>query len=136
MCIDSCKSTNGADNLDSVDELADQNSITVDTSHLRSALYVLFQASLNLDAVRADLEKSMNRQAKIHGKLSVMHTFKEWISCKLGLSEPWDPRDGLVHRLDRETKRELEAYLLAPEHAPAMEIHQSPMNIYGKSPCV
>lgn len=76
----------------------------------------------------------MNKQTKIHGKLSVMHTFKEWIGYKLGLPKPWDLRDGLMHRLDRETKRELEAYLLAPEHAPAMEINQSPMNIYGKSP--
>jgi hypothetical protein len=97
---------------------------------------VLFQTSLNLDAVRADLEKIMNKQTIIHGKLSVMHTFKEWISYKLGLNKPWDLRDGTVHRLDRETKRELEAYLLAPEHAPAMEIHQSPMNIYGKSSCI
>jgi len=113
--------------------LAEHNSIEVDTSPLRSALHVLLQTSTRLDAIRAELETNLNQSAELHGKSTVIQTFKEWVGFKLGLAKPWSLHDGSLHHLDRHTKRELEAYLLAPEHAPAMDIQQSPINIYGTS---
>ncbi|KIM33569.1 hypothetical protein M408DRAFT_326261 [Serendipita vermifera MAFF 305830] len=117
-----------------VNKLATETSIEVDTSRLHSALHVLLQTSLNLDAVRAEVTRDLEKDAKHQEKLYKVQAFKEWVSCKLGLNRPGGRRDGKHHWLDPETRHQLEAYLLAPEHVPAMAIDQSPMDITDPHP--
>jgi hypothetical protein len=91
------------------------------------------QTSLRFDthkeAVLEELQQVSDKSTKLANALITQ--VKHWFSHRLGLDrrdrEEWNERR---HDFGH-VMRDLEAYVLAPEHAPALDLYQSPMGITG-----
>jgi hypothetical protein len=98
----------------------------------------LLQTSIGLDAVKADL---LTEIYKIHSDheniaLSVVSQVKDWFSSRFGLMGDHRAHKNRHHQTERGSFFNLEdihVYALAPEHAPALELYQSPMDMNGRS---
>ncbi|KAG8832874.1 hypothetical protein FRC17_000444 [Serendipita sp. 399] len=115
--------------LRGVENLASANSIDVDTSPLRSALRELLEASLRLDSVREKLLEQMERANGDHERFvdAMVHEIKTWVNHKLGYKPkrfPFMTTEG-----QERVFMEVEAFMLAPEHAPALELYEVPINL-------
>lgn len=114
--------------LQDVNNSASKNGISLDTSHLKSALDKLLEKSLRLDNVRDGLLENLNRAHADREQFvnAMVHEVKTWVHRKLGFKRKHLHKDELKHL---EQFFEMQAYVLAPEHAPAVTLYEPPMNI-------
>jgi hypothetical protein len=97
----------------------------------------LLQTSLSLDAVKADLVTEIYKMHSNHKNiaLSVVSQVKDWFSSRFGLmGDHWEHRNRHFRQKKHGSFLDLEdmhVYALAPEHAPALELHQSSIDING-----
>lgn len=117
-----------------MNKLADDAGINVNTAPLRSAIEELLRTSLNLDSIRTELSTELERMSENRDNVasSMISHVKKWFGHKFGFGEesrPWK------FRLERDSYlelRDMQAYVLAPEHAPAVDLYQPPMDMTGK----
>lgn len=114
--------------------MATKYDISVGTSSLRSALETLLETSIRFDshkeAIVDELQQIADQEAQRANAL--IHQVKQWFSHRLGLDRRG--RDWEAMRHDFERMHDLEPYILAPEHAPAVDLYQSPMSITSTPP--
>ncbi|KAG8806404.1 hypothetical protein FRC18_006110 [Serendipita sp. 400] len=115
--------------LQKVENLASANTIDVDTSSLRSALNKLVNASLRLDTIKERLSEQVERATEDREKFvnAMLHEIKIWVNRKLGFRpKRFSFRGG---EGQEKTFMEVEAFMLAPEHAPALDLYELSMDI-------
>ncbi|KAG8822839.1 hypothetical protein FRC19_005139 [Serendipita sp. 401] len=115
--------------LQKVENLASANTIDVDTSSLRSALNKLVNASLRLDTIKERLSEQVERATEDREKFvnAMLHEIKIWVNRKLGFRPKRFPFRGGEGQ--EKTFMEVEAFMLAPEHAPALDLYELSMDI-------
>ncbi|KAG8776309.1 hypothetical protein FRC16_004557, partial [Serendipita sp. 398] len=119
--------------LQKVENLASANTIDVDTSSLRSALNKLVNASLRLDTIKERLSEQVERATEDREKFvnAMLHEIKIWVNRKLGFRPKRFPFRGGEGQ--EKTFMEVEAFMLAPEHAPALDLYELSMDINGEA---